>query len=332
LLQVMQTSLILGAGCYLVIHDAIAHGAAAMMIASILAARVLSPFIQFIAQWQTLVNTQDAYIRLDSLFNSFPGLVTSMVLPAPSGEISVENLSFVMTEQNKTPAKEAFLKNIQFRLNPGEVLLVAGPSASGKSTLSRLLIGLLAPSSGKVRFNGVDAHQWSKDILGQYIGYLPQEIELLDGTIAENIARFGTRDEQKLKSTIDLLDLHDFIDSLPDGLDTQIGNQGEFLSGGRRQLIGLARAIYGNPRIVVLDEPNANLDEAGEQALQRMVSTLKRHGTTFVIVSHLQAIKAIADYLLILMHGQVLRYGKPEEVMASLQLPKAVPESRLSPA
>lgn len=332
LLQVMQTSLILGVGCYLVIHEAIQYGAAAMVVASILAARVLSPFIQLVVQWRTLVNTQDAYARLDSLFNSFPTQARGMELPAPSGEISVENLSFAITGQNKSGAKEAFLKNIHFRLSPGEVLLIAGPSASGKSTLSRLVVGLLAPSSGKVRFDGVDAYQWNKELLGRYIGYLSQDIELLDGTIAENITRFGPMDEQKLKSAIDLLDLHDLINSLPDGLSTQIGNEGELLSGGGRQLIGLARAIYGNPRIVVLDEPNANLDEAGEQALQKMVKILKNQGTTFIIVSHLQAIKVIADYLLVLMQGQVFRYGKPEDVIASLQLPKSIAESRLGPA
>lgn len=318
LLQVTQTSLVLGLGCYLVINNALEHGAAMMIIASILATRVLSPFTQLIAQWRTLSNAIEAYARLKDLLDNFPEKEKNMPLPPPTGDISVESLSFSVTDQEK--AKEPILRNIHFKLNPGEVLLIAGPSASGKTTLSKMLVGLLAPSIGKVRFNGVDAYQWSKEELGQHIGYMPQNIELLDGSIADNISRFGILDEQKLSTTIDLLNLHALINELPDGINTQIGSDGAFLSGGRRQLIGLARAVYGNPAILVLDEPNANLDEAGEQALQHMVKTLKGQGTTFVIVSHLQGIKSVADHLLVMMKGQMLRYGKPDDVMASLQL------------
>lgn len=328
LLQVMQGSLVLGLGCYLVINHALEYGAAMMIIASILATRVLSPFTQLIGQWRTLGSAVEAYGRLKALLDSFPDKEKAMPLPPPDGEISVENLGYSLADQEK--AREPILRNIHFKLNPGEVLLVAGPSASGKTTLSKLLVGLLAPSNGKVRFNGVDAYQWNKEELGQHIGYLPQNIELLDGSIAENIARFGDLDAQKLGAVIDLLHLQSFIEGLPEGVNTQIGSGGEFLSGGRRQLIGLARAIYGNPPIVVLDEPNANLDEAGEQALQHMVKTLKSRGTTFVIVSHLQGIKAVADHLLVMMKGQMLRYGKPDEVMASFQYQKSVADAKVS--
>ena len=256
-----------------------------------------------------------------------------MALPAPSGQVSVDNLSFAVAEPGCSSAssRSPFLRNIQFQLNPGEVLLVAGPSASGKSTLARLACGLLAPSSGKVRFDGVDAYQWNKEELGEYIGYLPQSIELLDGTIAENITRFGLADDGKLMSVIELLNLQDFIVSLPEGLNTQIGSEGQFMSGGRRQLIGLARAIYGGPKIVILDEPNANLDTAGELALQNMVGTLKRQGTTFIIISHLQSIKAIADLMLVLMYGQVYRYGKPDDVIASMQAPVTATGKSVAP-
>jgi len=333
LLQVMQASLVLGLGCYLVINNSMGFGAVGMIIASILAAKVLSPFIQIIGQWRTLVNAQDAYARLEKLFDSFPAQEESMALPAPSGQVSVDNLSFAVAEPGSTSAsnRSPFLRNIQFQLNPGEVLLVAGPSASGKSTLARLACGLLAPSSGKVRFDGVDAYQWNKEELGEYIGYLPQSIELLDGTIAENITRFGPVDEDKLITVIELLNLQDFIASLPEGLNTQIGSEGQFMSGGRRQLIGLARAIYGAPKIVILDEPNANLDTAGELALQNMVGTLKLQGTTFIIISHLQSIKAIADLMLVLMYGQVYRYGKPDDVIASMQAPVAQPGKSVAP-
>ncbi len=323
-LQVMQSSLVLGLGAYLMLDNALPLGAASMIVASILAARVLSPFMQLVGQWRVLSNAQEAYGRLAQLLEKFPPTESSMKLPAPNGEISVENLSYAVPDSTGNKGREPIIKNINLRLQSGEMLLVAGPSASGKSTLAQLLTGLLAPSAGKVRFNGVDAYQWDKSELGPHIGYLAQDIELLDGTLAENICRFGPVDSEQLQAVIELLDLQTLIDSLPQGLDTALGHEGEFLSGGRRQLVGLARAIYGKPAIVILDEPNANLDEAGERALHRMVSTLKQQGTTFVIISHLQGIKTIADHLIILMQGQVVRYGKPDEVMASLQ-PQSIP-------
>jgi ATP-binding cassette subfamily C exporter for protease/lipase len=310
-----------------VINNDLAHGAAMMIIASILAARVLAPFAQLVAQWRILSGAYSAYARLRNLLNAGAEIGKGMSLPPPTGEIRVENLSYAPGEEK---SREPVLRNIHLQLVPGEVLLVTGPSASGKTTLVRLLAGLLAPSSGKVRFNGVDAYQWNKEELGPYLGYLPQGIELLDGSIAENICRFGKFDAQRLADVIDLLDLAPFIEGLPQGIHTEIGAEGMQLSGGRRQMIGLARALYGNPSIVILDEPNANLDEAGERTLQKAVAALKSQGTTFVIVSHLQGIKVVADHLLIMVKGQMLRYGKPAEVMASLQPQKPVGESRAS--
>jgi ATP-binding cassette subfamily C exporter for protease/lipase len=318
LLQVMQASLVLGAACYLEINGEMPYGAAGMIVASILAARALSPFMQVVEQWRVLSGAHSAYVRIDELFRHFPQREESMPLPPPTGLVTVENLSYAPPEFGKSSLREPLLRNIRFRLNPGEVLLVAGPSGSGKSTLARLLAGLLPPGNGKVRLDGVDAYQWDKAMLGGHIGYLPQAVELLDGTLAENISRFGPRDDAALQEVIALLNLQDFIDSLPSGPETQIGHDGTFLSGGRRQLVGLARAIYGNPRIVILDEPNANLDEEGEQALHDMVKALKQRGTTFIVISHVQGIKSVADYMMVLMNGQVLRYGKPDEVLASL--------------
>ena len=318
LLQIMQTSLVLGLGCYLVINNALPHGGAMMIIASILAARVFSPFVQLVSQWRVLADAQEAYGRLDNLLSNYSGNKTGMALPPPTGDISVEGLNYAVQMEGRQNA-ELFLKNIQFKLNAGSTLIIAGPSASGKTTLSKLLVGLHQPSSGHVHFNGVDAFKWNKAELGQHIGYLPQSIELINGTIAENIARFNEVDIQKLDQVIELLNLHDLIADLPEGINTQIGQDGAFLSGGRRQLIGLARAIYRNPKIVILDEPNANLDEAGDKALQAMVAALKALGTTFIIISHLQHILHLADYLMIMMNGQMIRFGKPAEVMASLQ-------------
>lgn len=317
-LQTMQTSLVLGLGCYLVINNALPYGGAMMIIASILAARVFSPFVQLVSQWRVLADAQEAYGRLENLLNNYADTKIGMALPPPTGEISVESLSYAVPVEGRQNA-ELFLKNIQFKLNAGNVLIIAGPSASGKTTLSKLLVGLHQPSSGHVRFNSVDAFKWNKAELGEHIGYLPQSIELINGTIAENIARFNTVDHYKLNQVIELLNLHDLIADLPEGVNTQIGQDGAFLSGGRRQLIGLARAIYGNPKIVILDEPNANLDEAGDKALQTMIAALKAQGTTFIIISHLQHILHLADYLMIMMNGQMYRYGKPAEVLASLQ-------------
>jgi ATP-binding cassette subfamily C exporter for protease/lipase len=319
-LQIMQTSLVLGLGCYLVINNALEHGGAMMIIASILAARVFSPFVQLVSQWRVLADAQEAYGRLDRLLANYSENKTGMTLPPPTGEVSVEGLSYALPLEGKQ-SSELFLKNIQFKLNPGEVLVIAGPSASGKTTLSKLLVGLHQATSGKVRFNGVDAYKWDKAELGQHMGYLPQSIELMNGTLAENISRFNEVDYKKLNQVIELLSLSALIADLPEGIFTQIGSDGGFLSGGRRQLIGLARAIYGSPKIIVLDEPNANLDEAGDKALQTMISHLKTKGCTFVIISHLHNIVSIADHLMIMVNGQVVRYGKPSEVMASLQTP-----------
>lgn len=319
-LQTMQTSLVLGLGCYLVINNAMPQGGAMMVIASILAARVFSPFVQLVSQWRVLGDAQEAYGRLNSLLENYSDKKAGMTLPPPTGEISVEGLNYAVPVEGRKNS-ELFLKNIQFKLNPGEVLVIAGPSASGKTTLSKLLVGLHQPTSGKVRFNGVDAYQWDKAELGQHIGYLPQSIELMNGTLAENIARFKEIDHQKLNRVFELLNLKELIADLPEGIFTQIGSEGAFLSGGRRQLIGLARAIYGNPKIVILDEPNANLDETSDKALQTMIASLKAQGTTFVIISHLHNIVSIADHLMVLVNGQIVRYGKPNEVMASLQTP-----------
>lgn len=317
-LQTMQTSLVLGLGCYLVINNALPYGGAMMIIASILAARVFSPFVQLVSQWRVLADAQEAYGRLENLLAHYSDYKAGMPLPPPTGEISVEALSYTVPLEGRQNA-ELFLKNIQFKLNAGNVLVIAGPSASGKTTLSKLLVGLHQPTSGKVRFNGVDAFKWNKAELGEHIGYLPQSIELINGTLAENIARFNDVDVEKLNQVIDLLNLNDLIADLPEGVNTQIGQDGAFLSGGRSQLIGLARAIYGNPKIVILDEPNANLDEMGDKALHAMIATLKAQGTTFIVISHLQQILHLADHLMIMMNGQMIRYGKPAEVMASLQ-------------
>ncbi len=319
--QTLQGVLILGLGCHLVLAGEMPNGGAMMVVASIVAARALSPLIQLVTQWKTLAQGKEAYDRLAGLLHGHEMALSGMVLPPPSGAISVENLGYAMPVASPvgSAAPALFLRGIQFKLQPGDVLVVAGPSASGKTTLTRLLAGALSPTGGKVRFDGVDVASWDKSQLGPHVGYMPQQVALLDGTIADNIVRFGEIDQQALDEVLDLLGLREWIAPLPQGLETWIGQDGMRLSGGQRQLIGLARAAYGKPRIMILDEPNANLDPQGEKCFQQMVLRMKQAGTTFVIVSHLQNVVALADYLLVLMQGQVFKFGAPAEVMASFQ-------------
>ena len=199
------------------------------------------------------------------------------------------------------------------------MLAVVGPSASGKTTLARLLVGLWPSMNGKVRLDGVDVHAWDKNELGPYLGYLPQGVELLDGTLAENIARFGNVDMAQVESAAKLVGLHDLIISLPEGYDSPVGRDGALLSGGQRQRVGLARALYGKPVFVVLDEPNSSLDEAGDAALANAIATLKRLGTTFVVMTHRPSVLEVADKMLVIRDGVQQAFGPRDEVLAALQ-------------
>ena len=317
-LQTMQTSLILGLGCYLFINGELLQGGAMMIVASILAGRVLAPLVQCVGHWKTYEQAWTAFRRIESLFAGAAKKSDGLVLPPPTGEVRVEQLAYAIPQAGKAQS-EVFIRQVQFTLPNGHVLVVAGASASGKTTLAKLLVGLLAPSSGRVRYDGVDVYGWDKVKLGPHIGYLAQEVDLFDGRLVDNICRFQTPDSQALSEVIGLLGLSDWIRQLPDGLDTLIGQSGMQLSGGERQLIGLARAFYGKPRIVVLDEPNANLDTGTERTLQLAIARLKQQGTTFIIISHLQHVLGIADAMLVMRQGQMIRYGKPAEVLASFQ-------------
>lgn len=330
-LQTLQTSLILGLACYLFIAGELFNGGAMMIVASILAARVLAPLVQCVGHWKTYEQAWTAYQRIDSLFAGAVAKTDGLVLPPPTGEVTVEQLAYVIPQPGKAQA-DAFIRQVHFKLPAGNVLIVAGASASGKSTLAKLLVGLLPPSSGRVRYDGVDVYGWDKTRLGPHIGYLAQEVELYDGRLIDNICRFQAPDPAALVEMLDLLGLSDWVQQLPEGLNTQIGPAGMMLSGGERQLVGLARAFYGKPRIVVLDEPNANLDTGAERMLQQAIARLKQQGTTFIIVSHLQHILNIADWMLVMVQGQMIRYGKPADVLASFQAPapqeKGAPESK----
>ncbi|MBL0149632.1 MAG: type I secretion system permease/ATPase [Ideonella sp.] len=314
LIQNTQSSLLLGASCLMAINGQLLGGGGMMIVASILGGRVLQPLAQLVAQWRTIVTVRDAYARLSSLVSNIPVSTPGMPLPAPKGLLTVEN---VLAGAPGTAAP--ILKGVSFAVRPGEVLVVIGPSASGKSTLARLLMGIWPAASGKVRLDGADVHSWHKSQLGPHLGYLPQGIELFDGTVAENIARFGKVDMKQVEEAANQAGITGMIAALKDGYDTRIGEDGAVLSGGQRQRLGLARAVYGNPALVVLDEPNSSLDDAGEKALLALLHGLKARGATVVAITHRTTLLPAADKLLVLNDGQVASFGPRDEVLAALK-------------
>ena len=318
--QTTMGSLLLGLGGWLILEDALPGGPGMMIVASVLGGRMLAPLVQMVSQWRAVVNVRDAWRRLEQLLTQIPERPEAMSLPAPRGVLSVEHVIAGAPGSNAP-----ILRGIAFALQAGEVLAVVGPSASGKTTLARLLVGLWPTVSGKVRLDGADVFSWDKLELGPYMGYLPQGVELLEGTLAENIARFGEVSSEKVIAAARSAGLHEMILRFPKGYDTPIGEAGNLLSGGQRQRIGLARAVYGDPVLVVLDEPNANLDDVGEAALVRTVQELKAKGRTVFLITHRPGIVAVADRLLILRNGMVQTEGPRDEVLASMRAAQATP-------
>ena len=313
--QVVMGSLMLGLGAWLLLqHYMPPSSAGLVIIASILSGRVLTPLITLVTQWRVVVNARDAWSRLQQVLTAVPPNVPGMSLPPPRGAVQVESL--VAAAPGNTTA---ILRGFSFSLRPGEVLAVVGPSASGKSSLARCLVGLWPAAGGKVRLDGADVYSWDKSELGPHIGYLPQDVELFDGTVAENIARFGPLEADKLEAAARAVGLHEFILTLPQGYDTPLGADGARLSGGQRQRVGLARAIYGDPSLVVLDEPNSSLDEAGDAALNQAIAMLKLRGCTVVVNTHRVSVLAVCDKMLVLRDGQLHGFGPRDEVLAALQ-------------
>lgn len=304
-------SLVLGLGAFLAIDNTITPGA--MIAASILMGRALAPVELAISVWKQLIGARTAYHRLEQLLAESPPRREGMELPAPQGALNVESITAVPPRTNTM-----VLKNVSFQLTPGEVLGVIGPSGSGKSTLARLLVGVWPAAAGKVRLDGADIYSWNKDQLGGHIGYLPQDIELFDGTVAENIARFSEVDPEKVVAAAQMAGFHDTILRLPHGYDTPIGDSGGILSGGQRQRLALARALYGLPALMVLDEPNSNLDDVGEAALVRAVLQMKQLGKTVVLITHRTNILAAVDKLLLVRDGMVGLFGPRDQVLAAL--------------
>lgn len=314
LIQQLITSGLLGLGCWLTVIGELGADGAMMIVASILGGRVLSPVVQVVTQWRTVANARDAWQRLDGLLTASPRRAPAMPLPPPKGRLTVEGVTAVAPGSNAP-----ILRGVQFALQPGQAVAVIGPSAAGKTTLARLLIGAWPAAMGKVRLDGVDVFAWDKTELGPHVGYLPQGVELFDGTLAENIARFGPIDRGRVEEAARLVGLHEFITALPQGYDSPVGRDGTRLSGGQRQRVGLARALYGNPVFVVLDEPNSSLDEEGDSALAAAIEALKRQGTAFVVITHRTAILGVADSILLLHDGAQQAFGPRDEVLSALQ-------------
>lgn len=318
MLQQVLSSALLGLSAWLLLKNMLNGGPGMMIVSSIIGGRVLTPLVQMVGQWQAALNAREAWIRLNTVMWLTPERDPSMPLPAPRGVLTVEQL---VAGAPPLPGQQPqpILRGIQFALNPGELLAVIGPSACGKTTLARLLVGLWPAMGGKVRLDGVDVHQWNKTELGPHVGYLPQGVELFEGTVGENIARFGEIDGKKVQAAAQAVGMHDTILALPQGYDTPVGRDGAVLSGGQRQRIGLARALYGDPAFVVLDEPNSSLDEAGDAALQQALVGLKARHATVVVITHRTSVLSVTDKMLLLGDGMQQAFGPRDEVLAALQ-------------
>ncbi|MFZ0711002.1 MAG: type I secretion system permease/ATPase [Terrimicrobiaceae bacterium] len=312
----LQTA-VLGTGAYLAIQREVSPGA--MIAASIIIGRALAPIELVVANWKGMTAARNGYRRLKQLLAVAGDEPDRMQLPRPLGRLELENVVTGAPGQ-----RLPILNSISFALAPGEVVGVVGPSAAGKSTLARVITGVWKAAGGTVRLDGTDINHWNPQILGQYIGYLPQDVELFSGSIAQNISRFKGPDGEEIIKVAQLAGCHEMIQQLGDGYDTQIGEGGYALSGGQRQRIALARALYGNPSLVVLDEPNASLDSAGEEALMTAVQRMRAAGTTVVIITHKVNILAGTDKILVMNQGTIQTFGSRDEVLGRLAGPRAV--------
>lgn len=320
--QMVQGSALLGLGCWLTLQAMLNPSAAAssqmsgsmMIIASILGGMAAGPIMQMVFGWKMVVNARDSFARLEDFLEEFPAQDQLMPLPPPKGHLSVEGVT-----AGAPGSQVPIVKNVSFALAAGECLAIIGPSASGKTSLARLLIGVWPTLAGKIRLDGADIFSWKKEELGPHLGYLPQGVELFDGTLADNIARFGDVDIDKVRQAASIAGLDEVINDLPEGLKTFIGPEGVTLSGGQKQRVGLARAIYGFPSLVVLDEPNSSLDQAGEAALVRLLQELKKAGTTVIVITHRTQILSEVQKILIMRDGMAQAFGPRDDVLAALQ-------------
>lgn len=316
-LRLCMQSIVLGVGAYLVIERSLSPGA--IFASTVLLGRALQPIEQAVGAWRQAVGAWQSYQRLAALLGANPARPPATRLPEPRGALSVEKVSFAISQRS-----EPILKDVTFRLAAGEAVAIIGPSASGKSTLARILVGVLSPSAGHVRIDGADVWQWPRNQLGQYLGYLPQDIELFSGTVAENIGRFEGVGSDAIIEAAQLAGVHEMILRLPQAYETHIGENGNVLSGGQRQRIALARAALRSPRLLVLDEPNSNLDSVGEASLSSCLMELKSRGATIVLISHRLTALNFVDKILVLNNGVVEAFGPRAEILARLGKPAVV--------
>jgi PrtD family type I secretion system ABC transporter len=305
---------VLGLGAWLVLRGELTGGG--MIAASILLSRALAPVEHAIGAWKSLIAARASYHRLLLLLRRHPERAAAIRLPVPEGRVSAAELTFKASNSPRL-----LLRNVAFELEAGEVLAVVGPSGSGKSTLCRLITGVWPPSSGHIRLDGADVHSWERADFGRHVGYLPQDVELFAGTVRDNIARLADAPDAMVIEAARLAGVHEMILELPAGYGTEIGPQGAVLSGGQRQWIGLARAMFGEPRLVVLDEPNASLDQIGETALIAAIGRLKARGTTVILVAHGPRLLVHVDKLLVLHGGASLLFGPRDHILPQITAP-----------
>jgi ATP-binding cassette subfamily C exporter for protease/lipase len=311
-LRITMQSLTLGLAAYLVLKNEISAG---MMIAAvILLGKALSPVESVIAVWKQWRNVLSSYERLKDLFEKNPPRNTSMTLPRPKGHLSMEHL-YAAAPDSET----MILKDVSFSINPGDILGVIGPSAAGKSTLAKIAVGIWRPRSGCCRLDGADVYAWNKDELGPAVGYVPQEIEIFSGSISDNIARFYDYTADEVVMAAQLVGIHEMILQLPKGYDTLVGDGGVGLSGGQKQRIALARAVFGGPSLLVLDEPNSNLDDAGERALLSTIESLREKKSTIILITHRISILQATTKLLYLQDGAVKLFGTSQDVLNEIK-------------
>ncbi|MCV0395635.1 MAG: type I secretion system permease/ATPase [Rhizobiaceae bacterium] len=324
-LRMAMQSLILGLGAYLVIERMASAGI--MFAGMLLLGRALQPVEQVVGNWRNIVSARAAWRRVRDLLAATPPRAPSLNLPRPRGALSVEGLTYAASGNPKP-----ILRNVSFSLDAGEVVGVIGPSGAGKSTLARQVVGVLSPMTGAVRLDGADVARWPRESLGRYLGYLPQDIELFADTVAANISRFQENADAAVIEAAQLAGVHDMILRLPDGYDTRIGEGGAGISGGMRQRLGLARAVFGNPSLVILDEPNSNLDVEGDNALADCIGLLKERGTTVIVISHRMGTLGAVDKILALRDGMVLAFGPRNEVVSKLTRPVSADTARRAPS
>lgn len=315
--RIMLQVALLGLGAWLVINNAMSPGG--IIAASIVVGRALAPIEMAVGTWKHFIAARAAWHRLSALLAANPAEPERTALPRPTGALAIEEITV------RPPGSGvATLHRVSLAARPGEVIGIVGPSGGGKSTLARVLVGAWHPYRGTVRLDGADVHQWNRAALGPHIGYLPQDVELFEGTVAENIARFGELDSEKIVAAAQKAGVHEMILRLPQGYETQIAHGGAMLSGGQRQRIGLARALYGEPVLVVLDEPNSNLDQDGEAALVRAVLGMKEAGTTVVLITHRPSVLNAMDTLVLIAEGEMRMSGPRAEMIARLTRPTPV--------